>query len=355
MPPRRSSRVAASSSTAAPKVSRSKTKTTSKKNARADTAKKRARIAPPKPEESDGTERKVPTGRKARKRVKTSAVVATQAAPPNQCGILKQLTETPLDVLLEVSFFLLGATRPVANEPDNKGSALATHGEVIERSLGRARLRMEGLPPMLEDLSEPEYANLLFDSHCHNCLKGATKYVQWQIRMRLCKECLESGIIMASETVLRKDYEDSPVPPEILKITPRFSHSSSSAFLRFYDRDSYDSLVEESESLGHGTPEFTAWFAKKTKEYQALARDCQKYEQWMDSRTAARAMELAGLRGKRLSSVITHLEADGWQDELKYSSAVDALKDHPHVNQPKELTESIGCELRKRNSVQSKI
>ncbi|KAF9015809.1 hypothetical protein BDZ89DRAFT_962421, partial [Hymenopellis radicata] len=60
---------------------------------------------------------------------------------------------------------------------------------------GRARLRMEGLPPMLEDLSEPEYANLLFDSHCHNCLKGATKYVQWQIRMRLCKECLESGIM----------------------------------------------------------------------------------------------------------------------------------------------------------------
>ncbi len=31
----------------------------------------------------------------------------------------------------------------------------------------RARLGVEGLPPMIEDLSEPLYANLLFDKHCH--------------------------------------------------------------------------------------------------------------------------------------------------------------------------------------------
>ncbi len=31
----------------------------------------------------------------------------------------------------------------------------------------RARLGMEGLPPMIEGFNEPQYANLLFDTHCH--------------------------------------------------------------------------------------------------------------------------------------------------------------------------------------------
>ncbi len=43
----------------------------------------------------------------------------------------------------------------------------------------RARLRMEGLPPIFEDLSEPEYANLLFDSHCHVCV------FSWNVVYRL--------------------------------------------------------------------------------------------------------------------------------------------------------------------------
>ncbi|KAF8904581.1 hypothetical protein CPB85DRAFT_1225428, partial [Mucidula mucida] len=75
----------------------------------------------------------------------------------------------------------------------------------------RARLRMKGLPPMFNDMSEPVYANLLFDSHCHNCLKGGTKYIQWQIRMRLCRACLDGGTMylfsMSYEWQLRTSFE----------------------------------------------------------------------------------------------------------------------------------------------------
>ncbi|KAF9019849.1 hypothetical protein BDZ89DRAFT_958853, partial [Hymenopellis radicata] len=56
-----------------------------------------------------------------------------------------------------------------------------------------ARLRMEGLPPIIEGLNEPQYANLLFDTHCHNCLKTPTKRIIWAVRMRLCKQCLYKG------------------------------------------------------------------------------------------------------------------------------------------------------------------
>lgn len=33
----------------------------------------------------------------------------------------------------------------------------------------RARLGMDGLPHMLDDINEVQYANLLFDTHCHVC------------------------------------------------------------------------------------------------------------------------------------------------------------------------------------------
>ncbi|KAF8992459.1 hypothetical protein BDZ89DRAFT_897135, partial [Hymenopellis radicata] len=52
-----------------------------------------------------------------------------------------------------------------------------------------AFLAMGALPPIIDGLSEPQYANLLFDSHCHGCGKPATRYIQWEIRMRLCVEC----------------------------------------------------------------------------------------------------------------------------------------------------------------------
>lgn len=53
----------------------------------------------------------------------------------------------------------------------------------------RARLGMDGLPHMFDDLNEVQYANLLFDTHCHVCtctytlLKSTTDLLQalWQI------------------------------------------------------------------------------------------------------------------------------------------------------------------------------
>ncbi|KAF9042846.1 hypothetical protein BDZ89DRAFT_1009202 [Hymenopellis radicata] len=335
MPPRRSSRILAAS----PMTLQSKPKAAAKKHGKTGAA------MSPSPDldedDDDYTTTSTPARKKYRKRVKTNAPVASAAANPRiQRGILQQLTETPLDVLLEI-FSYLEPLDLLRMSRTTKALRSLLMGKSSSSVWERARLRMKGLPPMLDGMSEPEYANLLFDSHCHNCAKGNTKYVQWQIRMRLCRECLDGGTIMVSQHVLRNDYKDRLVPPpeELLRITPSFTHSRRTVFLQFYDRDSYDSLVEESEALTQGTPEYDAWFLKRKKEYTALARECTQYEKWMESRTAERAAELATLRHERLLSVIAHLTEDGWGDEVKDNTAVGILKEHALVNQPKELTE----------------
>ncbi len=73
-------------------------------------------------------------------------------------------------------------------------------------------MMLKDLPPFLDDLTEPQYANLLFDSSCdvslsrhlrisnyfltclvQECGKYPTNTVQWEARVRLCKHCLQDG------------------------------------------------------------------------------------------------------------------------------------------------------------------
>ncbi|KAF8549533.1 hypothetical protein OG21DRAFT_582465 [Imleria badia] len=51
-----------------------------------------------------------------------------------------------------------------------------------------ARRQVIGLPNRPADLTEPEYANLVFYARCHDCGKYA-KIVFWEIRRRYCLDC----------------------------------------------------------------------------------------------------------------------------------------------------------------------
>ncbi|KII86711.1 hypothetical protein PLICRDRAFT_163981 [Plicaturopsis crispa FD-325 SS-3] len=52
-----------------------------------------------------------------------------------------------------------------------------------------ARSRMENLPPYAHDLSEPEFAHLVFDDYCDAPEGGSA---DWKLRARYCKTCKET-------------------------------------------------------------------------------------------------------------------------------------------------------------------
>ncbi|KAF9000520.1 hypothetical protein BDZ89DRAFT_999306 [Hymenopellis radicata] len=273
--------------------------------------------------------------RKTRKRARTNVTVESSDEPAptrNQRGILKQVAETPLDVLLEIFSYLepLDLLRMSRTTKALRGLLMSKSSSFVWE---RARLGMEGLPPMIEGFTEPQYANLLFDTHCHNCLKAPTKDVQWRIRMRLCKQCLEKSKIMLTERELCKAFGPYSILSELLSITPCSIPQGR------YHRRSYGMLLEEYRTLQRGTADLAAWLSKKKQEYKALVQSCLEYNTWLTLRTEAHTKELASIRHQRFESIIARLEAEGWEDELKLDSTRSGLRRQPLVNQSKELTD----------------
>ncbi|KAI0744141.1 hypothetical protein C8Q80DRAFT_1122411 [Daedaleopsis nitida] len=54
-----------------------------------------------------------------------------------------------------------------------------------------ARQQMPSLPECPSHLSEPVYANLVFFTHCHRCLKPKVTIAIWEFSVRYCSECKE--------------------------------------------------------------------------------------------------------------------------------------------------------------------
>jgi hypothetical protein len=104
-------------------------------------------------------------------------------APQMQCsGLLKRLTEVPLDILFEVrgGFFVslalieLGQIFSHLHPLDLLHLARTTQAfrALLMRrsatSVWKATIaNIEGLPVCPPDLNEPQYVNLAFDDHCH--------------------------------------------------------------------------------------------------------------------------------------------------------------------------------------------
>ncbi|KAG5729205.1 hypothetical protein E4T56_gene9162, partial [Termitomyces sp. T112] len=42
---------------------------------------------------------------------------------------------------------------------------------------------------------EPQYANLVFDTHCHFCLAPNVQQIYWECRVRCCNKCFDLKFI----------------------------------------------------------------------------------------------------------------------------------------------------------------
>ncbi len=139
---------------------------------------------------------------------------------------------------------------------------------------------------------------------------------------------------MASKKVIQKDYADCTIPPEIFQITPSFYHSRGTWFSSppaTHDPE----LTQYQIFISMIATHMTAWSRNRRvlsmeaqnsllgsrRKHRSIMRsselvvvsrshfdcfsfflqECKKYIKWMESRTAARSVELAGLRRKRLS------------------------------------------------------
>ncbi|KAE9405647.1 hypothetical protein BT96DRAFT_1015383 [Gymnopus androsaceus JB14] len=283
----------------------------------------------------------------SRKRAKTNANTSTKKGRiPAQfrkvrgrLGLLERLAkDVPLDVILEIFCYLSpGDLLQLArSSKDLRGILMSKSSESIWRI---ARENVRDLPPRPEDLNEPQFAHLLYESYCHVCdQKGRCDNVLWSFRMRCCKNCLSTFHLFNMKFLESQ-------PPEFR------SHSDIlpvECIPEDYQQIVHTGLVaqlkEEFETIPVG--DRGAWFAQKKAERTSIVAHSKLCQIWIKRKLSERARELDNIREQRKEVILNRLAAIGWSEEAKIIMSGwkafldrDEFSDHKLVKQSKKLTE----------------
>ncbi|KIJ10785.1 hypothetical protein PAXINDRAFT_101915 [Paxillus involutus ATCC 200175] len=247
------------------------------------------------------------------------------SSEPERHGKLWMLPELNLDVLLHIFTFLLPmdllnlarTTKAFRRLLMQKSSA-----PVWEAARRQTEHDLPDCPP---DLSEPQYANLAFDPHCHNCWRLAHT-IHWQLRRRYCLECRKK--------CLRRPGGRVPMnvsPMEFLNIGP-------GRVEWVVDIKQHDKLVEEYDKISiDKRDEFVAQKKRMVSDINEHAGECR---QWLERVNAVRSHELYAAQVVRQESIISRLKDIGYEPEINYFSKDAAeLKQDPIFKSSKQLTE----------------
>ncbi|KAF8435101.1 hypothetical protein L210DRAFT_3551914 [Boletus edulis BED1] len=167
-----------------------------------------------------------------------------------------------------------------------------------------ARRQVDGLPDCPPDLTEQDYADLVFDARCHMCGWSA-RTVLWSIRRRYCADCkLENLVDLEScDKIIRDNYVLSM---EALKI------------------DKKDTLWVDVAQMESFLNEYDASFDKKQflddrkKQYYTISMHTRACESWQDKRERERRRNLERLRREREQSIFERLKEHGYGPEIEY-------------------------------------
>ncbi|KIM79363.1 hypothetical protein PILCRDRAFT_823618 [Piloderma croceum F 1598] len=140
-------------------------------------------------------------------------------------GKLAQLMSMPLDVFFEITSRLepldiLQLSRVSKHFRTTFASQSSRHNWVA------ARRNISSMPDCPNDLSEPQYASLMFEHNCQACGKSRAQKTDYSLRVRFCGPCFKENVKKGS-TIMRPFRN---VPENVLTLVPRSFLKSSDLF-----------------------------------------------------------------------------------------------------------------------------
>ncbi|KAF8996616.1 hypothetical protein BDQ17DRAFT_1411690 [Cyathus striatus] len=231
-----------------------------------------------------------------------------------------QLAGMPKDLWLEI-FSQLEPLDLISLSRTSKSLRKFLMAESSSNLWRGAQENMDGVPVCPEGISEQGYTALLFESHCHKCL-SSTRNVCWDLRARLCEECLKSDVRFIERAHCHSK--------RFVDICPVFLCSSTDGRARtFYykpfltkARSRFDRLNDEAKAQ---------WLRAETKKTDAIrvhASGCQKFlDKFWEHIIRLRVDDIL----KRLTDL-------GWLEVIDY---IPDIKGHPLVSKQEKLTEHI--------------
>ncbi|KAI9570859.1 hypothetical protein HD554DRAFT_277660 [Boletus coccyginus] len=166
-----------------------------------------------------------------------------------------------------------------------------------------ARRQVQGLPDCPADMTEPEYANLVFYSRCHGCGRHAKK-ILWQLRRRYCPKCRGGRLRSLSscpDTIRQHPF----LPMEKLTINGG----------NWVDKEQLESFIEEYNR----SFDKERFLSDKQEQHSTIYLHASQCKYWEGEVASNRRSNLALRRKERCKSIFKRLKQHGYGPEIAYS------------------------------------
>ncbi|KAJ8081192.1 hypothetical protein PM082_018035 [Marasmius tenuissimus] len=229
----------------------------------------------------------------------------------------------------------------------------------------RTSRKNASIPDPFPRMSEPAFAHLLFDSHCHFCSTAIVQTIIWEAMCRCCNRCLDSVFMAGSDVDEELDQTGLRIPDEMWKLFPRFipftienqkdfsayrrfinnnapylhgdepDHDENGSYLRVETRGiirSYEEIPEEQRQQ---------WLQAEVEVAEARVKHIRECRKWQSDEYKRQERGRAAVKKERYQAILQRLEEPGWKEDLSLPNVRDKFRKHKLVNQSKPLTDRI--------------
>ncbi|KAI0354354.1 hypothetical protein OH77DRAFT_1425915 [Trametes cingulata] len=275
-------------------------------------------------------------------------------------GKLAGLLQVPMDVFFEIFSHLHPSDllRASRTSKDLRSVLLSRKNRFVWVA---SLAGVEGLPPCPEDMSEPAYASLLFDRFCALC--GATRpsWVDYAIRLRLCKTCYTDNIKTGDEiladvklpmrSVTQKLFmamtpcEIGKDPEEAQFLEFPITHDGANKYYIPQLKGAYGRFIKLREMKDEESVEdyLEVLFAETTR----IHKHATAVLRWELEAAQQRQNEEQAMKERRKAGIAEKLKELGYgEDDFPKSKEWSKL-----VDQPKDLTNRIWTNLQPKLEV----
>lgn len=233
------------------------------------------------------------------------------------------LPEMPLDILYEI--FSHCEPRELLQLSRTTKAVRATLLSREAAGVWRSSLFAVGLGPqyMMEEVSEPQLAHILYDRFCFYCLcKNATTVV-WMALARCCKKCLSKHFPDNKDVLSRYDLSKHE-SGRLTDIIPHLTVTKVPEAMWPDDEVIYYSLEhlkrydEEYETVYSDEKALEAWWEEKEQCLDRWIEDREWVKEWFEIEIAVREDFRTTMRIERQVTIVRKLISLGWAPEIQH-------------------------------------
>ncbi|KAH9474685.1 hypothetical protein JR316_0013150 [Psilocybe cubensis] len=256
------------------------------------------------PSDNDSDVQPVKKRRKTTKRAPTNRNRKPDDGPP-------ALNNMPLDIYYEIC----ATMEPMDVLNLSRTSSYIYHTLMADGSSGiwkNSLSLMSGIPDRPSDVTEAEYARLLFGADCYHCLKRLVNlHTSWSARVRLCTTCIHS--VCAPKC---------SAPQQLEPYVPIFHVSEKKSMSSYYLKRTMTTWQKEYDAAN----DKNEWTQKKISERKAISVHQNQCRVWA-------TLWEKELVVRRKQKIVARIEALGWGTKL--------AKIRNERDQPQNLTKVV--------------